>query len=56
MTDKTCLSCKKRIVNDKGNVSFSCPGCSSYEIVRCAGCRSNAIKYQCPSCGFSGPN
>ncbi|MBI2145930.1 RNA-binding protein [Candidatus Woesearchaeota archaeon] len=56
MDAKTCNSCKKKTVNDRGTVTFKCPKCSQYEIVRCAGCRSNAVKYLCPSCNFSGPN
>jgi predicted RNA-binding Zn-ribbon protein involved in translation (DUF1610 family) len=56
MEEKTCNSCKKKSVNDKGTVSFSCPQCSEFEIVRCTNCRSNASKYTCASCGFKGPN
>ena len=54
--EKKCSSCKIKVANDKGGVSFKCPGCNEYEIVRCSGCRSNAIKYKCPNCGFEGPN
>lgn len=56
METKECISCKKRIVNDKGSASFKCPQCSEYEIVRCGNCRSNATKYKCPQCNFEGPN
>ncbi|HLD73117.1 MAG TPA: zinc finger domain-containing protein [Candidatus Nanoarchaeia archaeon] len=56
MEEKACLSCKKKIVNDKFYTSFKCPNCSKYELVRCGNCRSNAVKYKCPSCGFEGPN
>ena len=56
MEGKGCSSCKKKIVNDKGNVSFKCPKCAKQEIVRCSNCRSNAVKYKCPECSFEGPN
>ncbi|MBS3123879.1 hypothetical protein J4437_04560 [Candidatus Woesearchaeota archaeon] len=56
MDEKTCLSCKKRVVNDAGKVDFQCPKCKTYLIVRCSNCRSNAVKYSCPNCGFVGPN
>ena len=56
MESKTCLSCKFRVVNDKGGVNFLCPNCGKYEIVRCSKCRVNAAKYNCPNCGFIGPN
>jgi predicted RNA-binding Zn-ribbon protein involved in translation (DUF1610 family) len=56
MEGKTCSSCKKKVVNDPGCVNFRCPKCDQYEIVRCANCRSNAVKYKCPSCEFEGPN
>ncbi|MDP3734178.1 MAG: zinc finger domain-containing protein [Nanoarchaeota archaeon] len=56
MEEKACISCKKKIVNDKGRVIFKCPKCENREIVRCSNCRSNAIQYSCPECGFKGPN
>ncbi|HLC91389.1 MAG TPA: zinc finger domain-containing protein [Candidatus Nanoarchaeia archaeon] len=56
MLEKTCISCKKKTVNDKGTVTFSCPQCGNYDIVRCTNCRSNASRYACPGCGFKGPN
>ena len=54
--EKHCSSCKVKVANDRGAVSFKCPGCNEYEIVRCTGCRSNAAKFKCPNCGFEGPN
>ena len=56
MEEKICNPCKKKVANDSGSVSFNCPACSKYQIVRCTNCRSNAVKYHCPSCGFIGPN
>ena len=56
MEQKKCNPCKKVIANDSGAVTFICPRCSKFEIVRCNNCRENAIKYTCPSCGFEGPN
>ncbi len=56
MEEKLCSSCKKKIVNDNGCVSFNCPKCSNYQIIRCGNCRSNAAKYHCPNCQFEGPN
>jgi Zn-ribbon RNA-binding protein len=51
-----CGSCKKKVVNEKGSVTFLCPKCSNFEVVRCDNCRRNAIKYTCPQCEFVGPN
>ncbi|RMF55667.1 RNA-binding protein [Candidatus Woesearchaeota archaeon] len=51
-----CISCKKRITNQKGNAVFPCPNCLKYEIVRCLDCRKIVAKYKCPKCGFEGPN
>ena len=56
MTDLACLSCKKKVVNDKGHARFLCPQCSKYEIVRCTNCRAKAANYSCPECSFTGPN
>ncbi|MBS3169404.1 hypothetical protein J4210_02880 [Candidatus Woesearchaeota archaeon] len=56
MEGKYCSSCKKRMVNDRGSVTFKCPQCSNHEFVRCRGCRTNAVKYVCPQCNFIGPN
>ena len=50
-----CLSCKKE-VSEAGSVSFKCPNCLKYEIVRCRHCREIATRYVCPLCSFSGPN
>ena len=51
-----CSSCKKRIANDTGTVTFMCPKCGKAEIIRCKHCREVAAKYECPECGFKGPN
>jgi len=56
MEEKKCISCKKKIENLEGSVTFNCPNCGQYEIVRCGRCRKAALKYKCPSCGFEGPN
>ncbi len=56
MEQLLCISCKKKITNDKGCVKFKCPKCGEYEIIRCKHCREISIKYKCPSCGFEGPN
>ena len=56
MEAKLCSSTKVRIDNDPGSVTFKCPQCGEYEIVRGTSARANAIKYKCPGCGFSGPN
>ena len=56
MTEKICISCKKKIVNDREGTVFNCPSCSGFEIVRCSYCRVNAVKYHCPACNFIGPN
>ncbi|HIH11056.1 TPA: RNA-binding protein [Candidatus Woesearchaeota archaeon] len=54
--DKLCTSCKRKVVNDKGSVSFRCPQCTNYDFVRCASCRTIAVKFACPNCSFIGPN
>ncbi|MFH1506513.1 MAG: zinc finger domain-containing protein [archaeon] len=51
-----CISCKKRLTNDKGSVRFMCPSCGKHEIIRCKKCRQIVVKYKCPECGFEGPN
>ncbi|MBT3814939.1 RNA-binding protein [Candidatus Woesearchaeota archaeon] len=56
MEEKHCMSCKKKVANDQGNATFTCPNCGKFEIVRCGNCRVNAVKYKCPSCEFEGPN
>jgi predicted RNA-binding Zn-ribbon protein involved in translation (DUF1610 family) len=56
MAEVACNSCKKNVTNLKGTVLFKCPKCTKVEIVRCSHCRQVAIKYQCPECGFIGPN
>ncbi len=56
METKVCTSCKKKVVNDKGSVNFSCPNCEKMEIVRCTTCKRNGTVYTCAGCGFKGPN
>jgi predicted RNA-binding Zn-ribbon protein involved in translation (DUF1610 family) len=56
MEDKKCLSMNTRITNDKGSVSFLCPSCGDYEIVRSKKARQIVSKYTCPKCNFTGPN
>lgn len=51
-----CLSCGRSITNDPGNAQFKCPQCSKFQIVRCLHCRKIAAQYNCPECGFEGPN
>jgi len=47
-----CTSCGKETT---GYVSFKCPNCKEYTIVRCDKCRILGAKYTCPKCGFTGP-
>ncbi|HLC80607.1 RNA-binding protein [Candidatus Woesearchaeota archaeon] len=56
MEKKQCASCKREIASIPGSVSFKCPACGKYEIVRCSICRLSASKYHCPACSFVGPN
>jgi len=57
MTEKlSCNSCKMDIANNPGNVSFKCPNCGKYTIIRCKHCREIVAKYKCAECGFEGPN
>jgi predicted RNA-binding Zn-ribbon protein involved in translation (DUF1610 family) len=51
-----CTSCKKELTNESGVVRFICPNCGKFEIIRCKDCRNLGIKYECPECGFTGPN
>ena len=55
-TEKKCLSLNISITNDRGAVSFKCPNCGDYEIVRSTKARKIAATYTCPKCGFVGPN
>lgn len=54
--NQVCNSCKKKIVNNVGSVSFPCPQCNKTVIVRCSHCRKTAVKYTCYECNFRGPN
>ncbi len=56
VTEKKCLSLNISITNDRGAVSFKCPSCKDYEIVRSTKARKIAANYTCPKCGFVGPN
>ena len=49
-----CTSCSKS--TQGGTTRFKCPDCGKVEIIRCVHCKKIAIKYECGSCGFSGPN
>jgi len=51
-----CTSCKVKISNIDGTVTFKCPECGKKTIVRCKSCRKIAAKYTCSECGFTGPN
>ncbi|PIN81844.1 RNA-binding protein [Candidatus Woesearchaeota archaeon CG10_big_fil_rev_8_21_14_0_10_30_7] len=51
-----CNSCKEKITNDVGTVSFQCPQCGKTSITRCSHCRKTAVKYTCHECEFRGPN
>lgn len=56
MEAKKCLSMNSTITNDVGSVTFKCPKCGEYEIVRSKKARQIVAKYTCPKCGFVGPN
>ena len=49
-------------MSSKGNfsanisVKFKCPNCLKSDITRSAHERAVGAKYECRSCGFSGPN
>ncbi len=49
-----CITCKKKLTNSEGSVTFNCPACKE-KIVRCGHCRSIAARYV-SECGFTGPN
>lgn len=44
------------LANDVGAVSFACPQCGKHTINRTRKEREIVIKYNCPECGFEGPN
>ncbi|MBS3149935.1 DUF1610 domain-containing protein [Candidatus Woesearchaeota archaeon] len=54
--EKYCNSCKTKVSNIVGSVSFICPNCGEKEIIRCSHCRTIAARYKCENCNFSGPN
>ncbi|HLC81239.1 MAG TPA: zinc finger domain-containing protein [Candidatus Nanoarchaeia archaeon] len=56
MENKLCSVTKKPVYNDPGSVTFLCPSCGQHEIVRSKEARVNAMRYNCPGCGFTGPN
>ena len=56
MENKKCSALNVRVANDKGSVTFNCPKCGKYEIVRSRHAREIVAKYTCPGCGFTGPN
>ncbi|MGM5484278.1 MAG: zinc finger domain-containing protein [Nanobdellota archaeon] len=51
-----CSSTHTNITNMGGTARFMCPKCGEYEIVRSKRARELAMKYNCPKCGFEGPN
>jgi len=53
---KKCTTSNVSIMNNKGAVTFMCPACGKYEIVRSPHMRKLSAKYNCPECGFEGPN
>ena len=55
-TTKKCSATNARITNDGGSVTFKCPKCKDFEIIRGRHARQIVGKYTCPKCGFTGPN
>lgn len=51
-----CTSCNKKISNIEYSTVFKCPDCNDFQVVRCGECRERGLKYECPKCGFEGPN
>ncbi|MFH1590861.1 MAG: zinc finger domain-containing protein [archaeon] len=47
---------KTKLTNVGGSVIFKCPKCGKSVIARSRHEREIAVRYTCPSCGFSGPN
>ena len=52
--ENICVSCKVKITNDTKASKFPCPHCGTL-IVRCGKCRTLAVEWVCPNCGFKGP-
>ena len=50
---RSCVSCGLRISGTNA-ATFKCPVCGQ-SISRCAKCRKQSNRYECPSCGFEGP-
>lgn len=44
-----------KLVNESGDITFSCPSCGEVEISRSKKARELAKPYICPKCGFEGP-
>lgn len=44
------------ITNDSGSVTFKCPKCLKGTIIRTKNEREIVATYECPECGFTGPN
>ncbi|PIN99867.1 RNA-binding protein [archaeon CG10_big_fil_rev_8_21_14_0_10_43_11] len=55
MEKNVCDNCSRDLLVSGDSVQFKCPKCLAHVIKRCGKCRSNAVKYTCASCGFSGP-
>lgn len=51
-----CISTGKSVINDKGSVTFDCPGCGNQKITRSFKARQISAKYKCVDCSFEGPN
>lgn len=56
MAIQECIALKTNIANDRGAVTFDCPNCGNFKIVRSKKARQIVAKYTCPSCNFTGPN
>ncbi|MCH1524735.1 zinc finger domain-containing protein [Euryarchaeota archaeon] len=50
---KVCTSSGVPLVDNK-STAFPCPDCGT-SIGRSAQCRTQAVPYICPTCGFQGP-
>ncbi|MBD3261922.1 MAG: RNA-binding protein [Candidatus Altiarchaeales archaeon] len=53
MVKQHCSSCGVEAF--KAYVSFKCPACNEFEVVRCKDCRRQSAQYVCALCGFQGP-
>ncbi|MFB6265503.1 MAG: zinc finger domain-containing protein [Candidatus Nanohaloarchaea archaeon] len=54
MESDECITCGKNLDAAESFVVFPCPECGE-EIARCRRCKKLRNRYECGSCGLTGP-